>query len=354
MVKLCNMMLGKGLGGIEQCAIDYAEALLLQGHEVMTIIHPEAKIRTILDEKELSYEVLSNHGWWDIFAHFKLRKLVQSAKPDMMLTHGNRAAGFAARTLKGQIPIASVSHNYRFMPLLKADAIITLSPHMRDVLAEHVPVDRVHIVNNMVRIPARRPTRPRANPPIIGTLGRFVPEKGYDIFIEALGLLKTRGVEFQAYLGGEGALEEDLKALAHDYDLDGHLLFKGWAEDVPAFIDELDIFCLPSRSEALSITLLQALAAACPCVISDLPGPVSVVQQGRAAEIVPSEDAEKLANALGRMVKNEELGHVMAGVAQKHMQEEYSIEVVSEKLSALVVKIVEDYQRARISVNVQV
>jgi len=348
------MMLGKGLGGIEQCAVDYAEALLLQGHEVMTIIHPEAKIREILDEKELAYETLANHGWWDIFAHYKLKKLVQLAKPDLMLTHGNRAAGFAVRVLKGLVPVVSVSHNYRFMPLLKSDAIITLSPHMRDVIAEHVPVQKLHIIHNMVRIPNRKATRPRANPPIIGTLGRFVPEKGYDIFIEALALLKTQGVEFQSYLGGEGELEEELKALATEYDLGGHLLFKGWVEDVPAFIEELDIFCLPSRSEALSITLLQALAAACPCVLSDLPGPVSVVQQGRAAEIVPPENAEKLAIALSRMLKNEEYGQNKAALAQKHMQEEYAIEVVSEKLSELLTTVLEEYQRANIRLNVEV
>ena len=347
-------MLGKGLGGIEQCAIDYAEALLLQGHEVMTIIHPEAQIREVLDEKQLSYEMLSNHGWWDIFAHFKLKKMVQAAQPDMILTHGNRAAGFAARLFKGVIPVVSVSHNYRFIPLLKADAILTLSPHMRDVLAEHISIEKLHIVHNMVRIPRRKATRPRANPPVIGTLGRFVPEKGYDIYIEALALLKTKGIEFQAYLGGGGELEEELKALADEYDLGGHLLFKEWIDDVPAFIDELDIFCLPSRSEALSITLLQALAAACPCVISDLPEPVSVVQQGRAAEIVPPENAEKLAIALSRMLKNEEYGQNKASLAQKHMQEDYSIEVVSEKLSELLTEILETYHRGRASINVEV
>ena len=90
-MRILNVMLGRGLGGLEQALLDYAVALTQCGHEVHPIIHPNAALRPGLEAKGATLHSLPHAGSWDPLAATRLRRLLRLLRPDISIAHGNRA-----------------------------------------------------------------------------------------------------------------------------------------------------------------------------------------------------------------------------------------------------------------------
>jgi glycosyltransferase involved in cell wall biosynthesis len=95
---------------------------------------------------------------------------------------------------------------------------------------------------------------------------------------------------------GEGRDRAALEAAAAGLPV----FFSGFADDVPAFLRRIDLFCLPSRREALPLALMEAMAHALPCVAT----PVGDIREvlGDAVRTVPPDDAEQLSAALQQLI----------------------------------------------------
>jgi glycosyltransferase involved in cell wall biosynthesis len=111
------------------------------------------------------------------------------------------------------------------------------------------------------------PEPPSQSPLVLGSYGRFSPEKGFDVFLEALRLLD--GLSVEVLLGGEGPERERLTALAHGIE---NVKFRGLVRDVPGFLEQCDIVVLPSRRETWGFACMEAKAAARPVVASKVGG----------------------------------------------------------------------------------
>lgn len=163
----------------------------------------------------------------------------------------------------------------------------------RQILAElGVDAARVVVVPNGVDLPPTASGPAGRRPPRLGGLGRLTDQKGFDVLLGSVRALVQEGLAFDVVIGGTGREAERLRTQAADLPV----TFCGFVSDVPAFLSDLDVFCLPSRHEALPLVLLEAMAAGLPCVATD----VGDVRQavGDAAVVVPREDQEALAAAL--------------------------------------------------------
>ena len=83
--------------------------------------------------------------------------------------------------------------------------------------------------------------------------------------------------------------------------------FLGVRRDVPAVLAATDVFCLPSVSEAASLTLMEAMAAGVPVVVTDVGGNPEIVRAGVEGLLVPRRDPQALAGALARILQDPEL-----------------------------------------------
>jgi len=191
-----------------------------------------------------------------------------------------------------------------------ADLAVLLSPSQEGVelvrtrLAE--PRGGVVVTCNGVDVPAdpvgtasrRQSGRRPGRPPRVGGLGRLTPQKGYDVLLDAVRLLVIRGVDLEVVLGGGGREEAALREAARGLPVS----FAGWVEDRRAFHAQLDVFCLPSRHEALPLALLEAMAEGLPCVATDV-GDVGS-RLGDAVELIPPGDPLALADAVQRLLED--------------------------------------------------
>jgi glycosyltransferase involved in cell wall biosynthesis len=187
-------------------------------------------------------------------------------------------------------------------PYARVSAVVAVSAQIAELLHGRLgmPPERVVRVRNGVDLPTALVCSPPRSlpyrPPRVGAVGRLTGQKGFDVLTAAVALLIGRGRVVEVVVAGEGRDRRALEAGAAGLPIH----FTGFVADVPAFLEGLDVFCLPSRREGLPLTLLEAMARGLPCVatrVGDIPEAV-----GDAAVTVRPEDPVALADALERLI----------------------------------------------------
>lgn len=325
-MRICNIMLGKGRGGIEQAFLDYGEGLLRAGHFVGMVTHPKAAVNTEVDAMDVSHVSLGNMGQWDPFAPRKLASIIRALRADIVIAHGNRAMLFARKAVGGAVPVVAVAHNYHFQYLHCGDAVFALTRHMAEAAHREtgIPPERIYHMPNMLRMEGGGFVRHTwGDTPVIGAMGRFVPKKGFDVLLCALALLRDRGYTFRARLGGGGEEARALRRLACKLKLSEVVEFPGWVRNKRRFFDGIDLFCLPSHHEPFGIVLLEAMANKLPVVVTDSEGPSEIIAHGINGLTVPRGDAKALAAALAALLENENYARTLAGEAWRTVKTTY-------------------------------
>jgi glycosyltransferase involved in cell wall biosynthesis len=329
---IVNIMFAKSGGGIEQAFVDYCEGLRDIGHNITAIIHPGAWAEEQLREKNIKMVTLRNFSEYDPIAAFRLKRIIRSLKPDVVIAHANRATSLCLRA-KLSVPVVGVVQNYSTRRYNAASAVFTTTHDLIATLAaQGIATERIFHIPNMVKVSELPHREDRRNPPIIGTMGRFVKKKGFDTYIEALALLKGRGVQFKAILGGTGVEENALRELAAARGLDNILQFTGWVDDRKAFYTGIDIFCLPSLHEPFGIVLLEAFAHGAPIISTNSEGPKDIITPNYDAIIVEKGNAEQLAEALEKLIKDSSLCDKLAVNGFTKVKTRYSLDVVARRI----------------------
>ncbi len=319
-----NMMLGRERGGLEQAAIDYAEALTSAGIPSLHILSPDSWASKEFDTLGLPWTGLEQRGGWDIFAACRLKHIAVNAGASAAICHGNRALSMALLS-RAPMQVIGVTHNYRTRRFYAADAALAITLDARERLIETgMPPHRVHYVPNMVRVGDLPVRAPRRTPPLIGTMGRFMAKKGFDIFLDALAILHREGVAFQAILGGDGPEEHRLRQRIALRELNDHVTMPSWIEDKKAWFAGIDIFVLPSHHEPFGIVLIEAMAAGVPVVSSDAVGPREIIRDGEDGLLFPVADAEALAERLRRVLDDPEAAKAMGERGHARVYDQFS------------------------------
>jgi glycosyltransferase involved in cell wall biosynthesis len=116
---------------------------------------------------------------------------------------------------------------------------------------------------------------------VIGHVGRFEDQKNHQQILAIAEVLLKRSSRFHVVLAGDGLLRPSIEERVRDRGLDQHFSFLGVRSDVPQLLDELfDVFLFPSRFEGLGLALVEAQAAGCPAVVSNvIPHEADVVRR---------------------------------------------------------------------------
>ncbi|HEY8534742.1 MAG TPA: glycosyltransferase [Micromonospora sp.] len=132
---------------------------------------------------------------------------------------------------------------------------------------------------------------------VIGSVGRLDRVKGHDVLLEAVARLP----ETRVVIVGAGPEEEALRQRARALGIADRVSLAGWSDRVADRLAEFDIYCHPSRYEGLGLALLEAMRAGLPCVASAVGGVPELLDHGRYGVLVPPENPEALAAALGAL-----------------------------------------------------
>jgi len=171
-------------------------------------------------------------------------------------------------------------------------------------LREHLPGKRISLIYNGIDPRPPSAPRPARKTVRIGCLGNIRPVKGYEDMVKALARLDP-GLSWEAHIAGRD-LERDhalfLKNLVRETGLEKRVVWTGEIDEPYAFLESLDIFVLPSRSEGFSNSLLEAMSCACPVVATAVGANDEVIRAGRDGIVVPPADPAALARELEKLV----------------------------------------------------
>ena len=332
------------MGGIEQAFLDYTEALKLHNHQICAVVDSKCKILPELQQLNPAVVVqipFVHYNWFLVpYLYFKLKKFA----PDLLIVHNKKAVPIfkaVARLLGAKI--VAVSHNPKFRHIDKCDGIFTITDYQRDIfIKKGYPAARIFTVPNLIKIGRKFAPQTFRQPPIIGTMGRFDPMKGFPDLLEALAELKKQGVAFEAVIGG--APQDAYRA---EYDkicemikqnrLENEVRLLGWVKDKAEFFKNIDVFVLSSRFEPFGIVLLEAMLHGKPVVSSLAEGPAEIfAHNSDAAYLFPAADVEAMAEQLKAAVQNPDEAAQIAQKGYELCVRNYSLEVVAEKLNAAV------------------
>jgi glycosyltransferase involved in cell wall biosynthesis len=167
-----------------------------------------------------------------------------------------------------------------------AEATVTIqnSVHVSDVL---IPEDRQAV---------RLSLGVSADACLLGSVGRITHQKGFDVLLDAVALLRRTDVH--VLIVGEGEDRERLQAQAEAHGLRERLHFTGYRRDVTRLLQVLDLYVHPARFEGMSNALMEAMAAGCPIVATSVDGNRELIVDGESGWLVPSEDPQALAHAI--------------------------------------------------------
>ncbi len=181
--------------------------------------------------------------------------------------------------------------------------------------------------------PATGAIRQRYPGRLIFAVGRHVHYKGFGVLLDAVSRLDQ---DVQLILGGEGLLTPSLKAQAQALGLGGRVHFPGLIpeEELPAYYQACDVFCLPSvtQAEAFGIVQIEAMAAGRPVVSSALGNGVDYVNQHGVTGLTPPPgDAPALADALASLLGDPGACQRMGAQARERVLREFSITAMADQ-----------------------
>jgi glycosyltransferase involved in cell wall biosynthesis len=134
--------------------------------------------------------------------------------------------------------------------------------------------------------------------PVVLSIGRHVPEKGYRHLVDAALPVERARAGVHWVLVGDGELRPELEAQARRLGLAGAMHFAGWRDDVADVLALADVFVLPSESEGFGRVLVEAMAMARPVVATAVGGVPDIVLASQTGLLVPPADPAALAGAV--------------------------------------------------------
>lgn len=155
--------------------------------------------------------------------------------------------------------------------------------------------------------------------------GRLTYQKGYDVLLSALGLVKKLKVaNWKAVIIGSGPEKRKLSELSQSLALDKCVDFVDWAEPelFASYIHSCDIFVAPARLDSFPTTVIAAMQAGVAVVATDKVGSaVEFIESGRNGIITPSDQPEALASALSQLINAPEQREELAAAGRATIQE---------------------------------
>jgi glycosyltransferase involved in cell wall biosynthesis len=297
---------------------------------------------------------------WSFLHPQRLISQIRRIDPDVIHTHTGVWYKFALAAHRAGVPLVHTEHGRRFpdpwsdrlidrFASRRTDVVVAVSPVLETHLRDRVVADprRLVLIPNGVDTELHRP-RPDTGElrrelgldpavPIIGSIGRLEPVKGYDLMLDAFILLRRKWsgpVPPVLVVGGDGSEMERLRERVRSAQAPGvHLL--GWRDDVQHLHSAFTFFTMTSRSEGTSVSLLEAMSTGLVPVVTNVGGNAAVLGPRLAHRLVPSADLEAIAVGWTEVLTNAARRREDSAEARRRIEEGFSLRTMVQGYEAL-------------------
>lgn len=274
--------------------------------------------------------VLAERGPWDPRTVVGLVREIRAFRPHILHSHDYKTDLFASlvsvpfgipcvATLHGNV---TRSHRLNFYyrldrwALRRMRRVMAVSRDLRDeVVSFGVDPQRCILIENGIDTEHYRRTKSRdaaksaigvpADSFLLCAIGRLMPEKGFDVLIQAAAKLCREFPNVRLQIAGEGPERRRLEAIINEIDVGGRIGLIGHRSDVRDLLEASDVFVLSSHREAFPNVVLEAMAMETPVVASRIAGIPEMIFDRETGLLFESEDIAELAAAVRTMIESE-------------------------------------------------
>jgi glycosyltransferase involved in cell wall biosynthesis len=294
----------------------------------------------------------------DMGIAWRIKDIISRERIDIVNTHlwtanvWGRLAAFLAH-----VPVVVTEHSVdvwksRSQRLIDralaplADSLVAVSTEVRDFYARKagVPEKKITVINNgidveaftVVDMPARQPHQG----PVIGMVGRLIPDKGHAFFFQAFPAVRQRFQHTTVLVVGDGPERPVLEHLTRELGIADAVTFLGTrTSELAGLYQQCDLIVQPSLREGLSLTLLEALACGKPVVTTSVGGNATIVNSTELGTVVLPRDVSALTTAVLDWLSRPDNPGAADG-RHKHVQEHFSAERMVRQTGELFAKVV--------------
>ncbi len=236
--------------------------------------------------------------------------------------------------------------NYSF-----TERLIFVSQKAKDheIVSKRAPKDHSEVIPNGVNVDnsykqkkvVRSAMGLEEHEQVIVFTGRLDAQKGVDRLLLAMGKLCDDFRHIWLWVVGDGSLRPAFEEMASNLEIEDRVIFWGYQSDVRNLLDAADIFILPSHYEAMPYSLLEALAAGLPCVITDVGDNDLTIEDGVQGFVIPPGDTTALVAAIGRILADRDLQQRMSA-ASRLRADLFSVNTMAKRVQRVYARILKN------------
>lgn len=212
---------------------------------------------------------------------------------------------------------------------------LRLNTERPKIVTVHNAVDTALIKSRKTQAQVKKSLNIDVDRPVIGSAGRIVPVKGFEVFLEAARIVLKEKPLVRFVLAGDGPSRPKLQSLARKLGIEREFMFLGFREDIIDIINCLDIFVLPSYHEGIPMALLEAMALGKAVVATNVGGIKEIIEDNVSGLLVGSGDPRALALGCCKALDYPGLEARLGKAATKRVETRFSIPLQRVQVLAL-------------------
>ena len=354
-----------GPGGGEQVFLNLVKNIDREQFNLSAILFNEGWLYDQLTVHKIKTTIISSKRSWDLNLLYRLIRSCNRQNIDIIHSHymgANLYAGLVGAILR--IPVVATFHNelilawwkYRYSRLKHfiirnfTSKVVLVADFMKQDYMEiaGIPSSKLSIIYNGIKTSIekndfdstslRKGLGLSGDDLLIGHIANFRIPKGHRFLIEAAGLVckKLKNVKF-LLIGdeGDGSLKGEIQDLITKMGLTNNVRLLGFRDDIQQLLNLIDIFVLPSTSEGLPLSVIEAMAASKPVVATNVGGLAEIVIPDKTGYLVEAGNVHALAEKLLILLADEGRRGQMGEQGRKAVERKFSLDVMIDKYQKL-------------------
>ncbi|MEO8414730.1 MAG: glycosyltransferase family 4 protein [Ginsengibacter sp.] len=340
--------------GAQVFAAELSNMLATNGHEVLFVGLYATKENILVAQGAENIDLKGKKIAFDLSLLRRLMKLIKKTKPDIIQANGSDTLKYAALAkifnpglnivyrnismVSSWTKQGSLKRKFSRFLFKKVNRVTSVGQQSMDDLVKTYgyPLAKTKLIRrgipqfNYETIAARKKIIAEFNFPqtdfILAHTGQFSPEKNHEFMIESFEKVLAHDHRGRLLFIGEGKKFREIKELVVKKNLDKHILFTGYRENVQELLAGCDIFILGSTIEGVPGVVLEAGIQSLPTVAVNVGGVGEVVINGKTGILLDKHDADAFSKAIVSLLENEKLRQSLGVNAKRFVQENYSLQ----------------------------
>jgi len=215
--------------------------------------------------------------------------------------------------------------------------------HLLRVAGDGAPVYRVYHGNNLQLFKPAPAAPQNDSPPVILSVGRFVPKKGFPVLLRALHQVQQKGLRFRCYIIGGGPMQGELEKLSAELGLRECVEFRGQMSqtELLAYYRQAGLFTLACEvqndgdRDGIPNVLVEAMAMGLPVVSTSISGIPELIESGVNGLLVPEKDPEALAEGIETLLRQPEMARRLGLAGRAKVERDFDAKRNVQKIGEL-------------------